>query len=178
MPWRSSAVILARQSAPSAQRVETVLEPVLIDHGGERADLLEVFAGRHPDAGFGAQPAPIIKPVLGDEAHAGGDVVAQPPIDLLGIEVLAVGMADREIVPAYLAFSAIGDADAAQVSAAERPAGAHIGAQPIVACLGVERDDADAAEIGSSVGGVQSLTPVSGCMRCLLGARCGPPSCA
>jgi hypothetical protein len=85
-PLAQQRVVLARQSAPRAQRVEAVLEPVLVDHGRERADLLDLLG--HADACLGAQPSPVIESVLGDDPHTRGDVVTQPLIDLLGIEVL------------------------------------------------------------------------------------------
>jgi hypothetical protein len=94
---------------------------VFVDQRRERADLLELLAGRHADAGLGAKPAPIIETVLGDKAHAGGNVVAHPLIDLLSIKVVAVGMAQREIVGAGLAIGAVGSADAADVTLAEWP---------------------------------------------------------
>ena len=46
-----------------------------------------------------------------------------------------------------LAVGAIGHADAADVSAAPRPAGAAVGAQALVVRLGVERDDAHTAQV-------------------------------
>ena len=74
----SSAIVLAGKAAPGAERVEAVSVAVFVNDGGERADLLEALGRRHLDAGFGAQPAPIIKTVLRDDAHAGGDEIAQP----------------------------------------------------------------------------------------------------
>ena len=63
---------------------------VLVDHGRERADLFELVGGRHQDAAVGAQPAPIVETVHGDEAHAGCDVILEPAVDLGGIEIVAV----------------------------------------------------------------------------------------
>ena len=76
------------------------------------------------------------------------DVVSQPPEDLLAIEVLAVGVAQREIVRADFAFGAIGNADAADVSVTEWPAGPAVGEQSAVLGLGIERNDADATQVG------------------------------
>ena len=89
-------LVLAGEPAPGAERVEAVAIAVLVDHGRERADLFEPLGRRHLDAGLGAQPSPIVETVLGDDAHAGIDVVSQPLEDLLAIKVLAVGMAQRE----------------------------------------------------------------------------------
>ena len=135
-PWRS------------ADGVEAVFELVLVDHGRERADFFELFGWWHQDAAVGAQPAPIVETVHGDDAHAGGDLVLEPAVDLRGIEIFAVGMAQREIDAADLAALAPGDADAADIAVAPRPRRAAIGAQPCVVGLGVERDDADAAQVG------------------------------
>ena len=71
-------------------------------------------------------------------------VVLQPPEDLLAIEVLAVGMAQREIVRADFAVGAIGNADTADIAVTEWPARPAVRKQPLVLGLGVERDDADA----------------------------------
>ena len=65
----SSAVSLPGKSAPVAQCVEAVAEAVLVDQGRQRADLFELLGRRHRDAEIGAQPAPIIEPVLGDECE-------------------------------------------------------------------------------------------------------------
>ena len=54
---------------------------------------------------------------------------------------------------ANVAVGAIGDADAADMSVAPRPGRAAIGAQPLVVRLGVERDDADTAQIGQLCAG-------------------------
>ena len=75
-------------------------------------------------------------------------MVFQPAGDVFALEVLAVGMAQREIVAANAAVVAPGDADAADITAAPRPGRTAIGAQALVVRLGVERDDADAAQIG------------------------------
>ena len=76
----------------------------------------------------------------------------QPAKDLLAIEVLAVGMAHRDVDRADLAALAPGNADAADMPAAPRPGRAAIGAQALVVRLGVERDDADTAQIGQLFG--------------------------
>ena len=146
-----------------ADGVEAVLELVLVDHGRERADLFELVGGRHQDAAVGAQPAPIIETVHGDEAHAGGDVVLEPAIDLGGIEIVAVGMAHRDVDRADLAAFAPGDADAADIAAMPRPGRAAVGAQALVVRLGVDRDDADAAQIGQ-LGGWAPMGPGGGFM--------------
>ena len=74
-------------------------------------------------------------------------MVSQPPEDLLTIKVFAVGVAQREIVRADFAFGAIGNADAADVSVAECPAGSAAGEQSAVPGLGIERNDVDAAQV-------------------------------
>jgi hypothetical protein len=66
---------------------------------------------------------------------------------LLWIEIGAVGMADREIVRANVRANMVGDADAADITITKRPARAHLGVQTIVVRLGVERDQADAAQV-------------------------------
>ena len=86
-------LILAGQAVAAAQRVEAVGELVLIDHGRERADLLEPVGWRHHHATFGAQPAEIINSVMGDDADAGCDQILEPAIDPIGIEIVGVGMA-------------------------------------------------------------------------------------
>ena len=67
----SSAVVLAGQAAPGTERVETVAVAILVDDGGERADLFQALGRRHPDVGLGAQPTKIIQSVLRDDAHVG-----------------------------------------------------------------------------------------------------------
>ena len=141
-------LVLAGEAAPGAERVEAVGEAVLVDEGRERADLLEAIGRRHQDAGFGAQPAPIIEAVLGDDAHVGRDQVPQPLKDLLADRNSGVGMAQREIMRADVAVGAVGNADAADVSVAPTASRTAIGAQPLVLRLGVERDDAGAAQVG------------------------------
>ena len=79
------------------------------------------FGWRHQDAAIGAQPAPIVETVHGDEAHAGCDVILEPAVDLGGIEIVAVGMAQRNIDRADLAAFAPGDADAADIAVAPWP---------------------------------------------------------
>ena len=66
----------------------------------------------------------------------------EPAVDLGGIEIVAVGMAQRNVERANVAVGAPGDADAADITIAPRPGRAAIGAQPLVTRLGVERDDA------------------------------------
>ena len=56
-------------------------------------------------------------------------------------------MADWKIESAHITIGAEGDGDSADVAGAEWPTGAHVGAEPIVLCLGVNRDDVDAAQI-------------------------------
>ena len=80
--------------------------------------------------------------------HAGIDVVLQPTEDLLTVEVVAVGVAQREIVGADLTIGVIGNRETTDVSAAQRPAGAALGEQSAVLGLDVERNHAHAAQVG------------------------------
>ena len=89
--------IFAREAAPGTERVETVGEAVLVNESCKRADLLQPLGRRHLDAGFGAQPAPVVETVLGDEAHVGRDQIPQPAVDLRGIEIVGVGVAQRDV---------------------------------------------------------------------------------
>ena len=75
-------------------------------------------------------------------------MVPRPLEDLLAAKVLAVGMAQGKIVAANAAFVAPGNADAADVAAMPRPCRAAICAQALVVRLGIERDDADATQVG------------------------------
>ena len=122
--------VLAWKAAPSTERVEAVGEAIFVDEGCERADLFEAIGGRHQDVAIGAQPAPIIKAVLGDEANVGRDQILQPVEDLSGIEVVGVGVAQREIMRADAVVCAVGNADAADISAAPRPSRTTIGRSP------------------------------------------------
>jgi hypothetical protein len=54
-------------------------------------------------------------------------------------------MPHRKIESAHLPLGAKGDANAAEVSAAERPAGSHVGSEPIISCLCIKRNDTGAA---------------------------------
>ena len=148
MPCAKQRLIFAGQPAPGAQRVQAIAITILVHHVREGADLFQAFARRHADAGLGAQPTPIVKTVLSDKVHVGGDVVAQPLVDLFGIEVLCVGMTDREIEPTHLAVSAKSDAYATEVPTAKGPPGTHVSAQPIILRLCVEREDANTAQVG------------------------------
>ena len=67
---------------------------------------------------------------------------------------------------ADLAVRAPGDADAADVAAAPRPGRAAIGAQALVVRLGVERDDADAAQIGQLGRWLPSVHLYAADLRC------------
>jgi hypothetical protein len=75
-------------------------------------------------------------------------MVLQPAGDVLAVKVLAVGMAQREIVAANAAVIAPGNADPADMAVAPWPGRTATCPQPRVAGLGVERDDADAAQVG------------------------------
>ena len=107
--FAQQAFVLARQSAPFAQRVEAVAISVFVDQGGERADLFDAVARRHADIGFGAQPSPVVETVLRDEAQTGGDVILEPGVDLLGRKILCVGMSDRNIEAVHLIINVVGD---------------------------------------------------------------------
>ena len=72
----------------------------------------------------------------------------QPPKYLGRIEVGTIGMTKRKIVRADIAAFAIGDTDTTNIALAGCPAGAFVRAQPIVARLGIERDDAGASQVG------------------------------
>ena len=71
-------------------------------------------------------------------------MVSQPLEDLLAIEVLAVGMAQREIVRADFAAGAVGNADTADIAVTEWPARPAVRNQPFILGLGIERDDTGA----------------------------------
>ena len=75
-------------------------------------------------------------------------MVSQPAGDVLALEVLAVGMAQREIIAANAAVVAPSNADAADIPAAPGPRRTTVCAQALVVRFGVDRDDADAAQIG------------------------------
>ena len=81
-------------------------------------------------------------------------MILEPAVDLRGIEVVAVGMAHRDVDRADLAALAPGDADAADIAVAPRPGRAAIGLQARVVRLGVERDDAHTAQIGQLLRGL------------------------
>ena len=106
-------LVLAGQAVAAAERVEAVGELVLVDHGRERAGLLEPVGWRHHHATFRAQPAEIIDSVMGDDADVGCDQILEPAIDPIGIEIVGVGMAQRNVDRSDLAVRAPGDADAA-----------------------------------------------------------------
>src|SRR5262249_12632480 len=116
--------ILAGELAPGAQRLEGIAMAVFVHHGRERADLLDLIGGWHCDAGVGAEPAPVVKAVLGNKADARGDVVTDPLEDVGRIEVWRVGVADREVMRADRAFGVVGDAHTADVAVAPGPGGA------------------------------------------------------
>ena len=107
--------ILARQAAPGAEGVEAIVKTVFINQRRQCADFLEAIGWRHLNIAVGAQPAPVVEPVLGDEAHVGRDQIPQPTEDPCGIEVVAVGVAERKIVGADVALRAVGHADAGDV---------------------------------------------------------------
>ena len=67
--------VFAGKPAPFAQRLEAVAKAVLVDQRRQRADLFELLGRRHRHAEIGAQPAPIIKTVLRDEANAGSEQI-------------------------------------------------------------------------------------------------------
>ena len=140
--------VLAGQAVAFADRVEIVLELVLVDQRLGRADVFEPRARRHQDAGLAAQPAEIIDAVEGDELRTCRDMILDPLKDLLAIEIVAVGMRDREIVRLHFAFAPIGDADAADVAAVPWPGRADPGGYAVVLGLDVEPDLIDAAQIG------------------------------
>jgi hypothetical protein len=140
-------LVLAGQATPLAQGIKAIAETVLIDDRRQRAELLELLGWRHQDAGLGADPAPVIESVLGDDAYAGGDQVAQPCKQLHRIEIGAVEMANRKIAGANIAALTPSNADAADIALPSCPAGAHIGAQAIVLGLEIKGDDTDAAQI-------------------------------
>src|SRR5262249_48795288 len=119
-----------------------------IDHGGERADFLDAFARRHVYIAIDAQPSPIIQTILRDEAQIGRDVILEPSVDLLGCEVLAVGMSDRNVERLNVRFDAIGDAYAADVALPCSPAAAAISSESVILGLGVDCDQADTTQIG------------------------------
>ena len=109
-PWR--AVNLAMTVGVTLLFASHVLSNLAVIH------VFEPFGWWHQNAAIGAQPAPIVETVHGDEAHAGRDQVLEPAVDLGGMEVVAVGMAQRNIDRANVAVRAPGDADAADMAVA------------------------------------------------------------
>ena len=83
-----------------------------------------------------------------NEAQAGSDVIFEPCVNLLRIEIFAVGMAQREIMRTNLAVGAVSDADATDVAVTPWPARPAVRDQPAVHGLAIERNQADPAEIG------------------------------
>src|SRR5262249_61209442 len=139
---------LAGQSTRGAQRIKAVIEAILVDQRRQCADLFEPLGRRHLDASLGAQPAPVVETVLGDDAHLGCGQILQPREHSRRIEVLAVEMADREIVAANAGVITPSNADPADIPAAPGPRRTTICAYSIVARLNVERDDPDPTQIG------------------------------
>src|SRR5262249_38244032 len=146
--FAQQAFILARQSTPFAKCFEPVLISIFINHGGERADLLDAFAWRHVHIAINAQPSPIIQTILCEEAQIRRDVILEPSVDLLGCEVLAVGMSDWNVERLNVRFDAIGDAYASDVALPCSPAAAAISTKPSTRGLGVDRAQADTTQIG------------------------------
>jgi len=101
--------VLAGDSAPLAQRVETVVVAVFIDYGGERANFLQLFGRRHRHPEIGGQPTPVEPAVLRDEVHAGCDVVLEPSHHCITVDVLGVGVLQREVMCVHLTIDAICD---------------------------------------------------------------------
>src|SRR5262249_38494865 len=89
-----------------------------------------------------------IEAVLGDDLHTRCDQIAQPVDDLLAVEVLTVGVAQRDVDRVNNAVGAPRNANACDVPAMPRPSGAALGMQPLVLGLGIESDNADAAQVG------------------------------
>ena len=115
--------------------------------GRKRADLLEPIGRRHHDVAFRAQPSPIIETVLGDECAR-----RTRPNPLASEDLSQSKFWCRDDAAANsvrdAAVRALGNADAADMSAAPRPGRTAVGAQPLVVRLGVERDDAGATQVG------------------------------
>ena len=99
-----------------------------------------MFGRRHQDSAVAAQPAPIVKSILSDDAHAGRRQILHPREDLRRIEVLAVGMTDRKVVRADFAIGAVSNADTTDIAVTERPARPAV-CQPFISGLSIERDD-------------------------------------
>src|SRR5262249_27221182 len=140
--------VFTGQTAPGTQCVEPVVEAVLVDEGGEGADLLQPLGWWHQDSAVATQPTPVVQTVLGDEAHVTCDVVAQPLVDLPRIEILTVGMADRKVMRADFAAGAVSDTDSTDMPSAPGPRRTTVREQAFVLALGIDRDDADATQIG------------------------------
>src|SRR6516162_3824141 len=140
--FKQQSLVFARQAAPLTQRLEAVAMPVLVDQGGERADLLDSVAWRHEHAAFGAQPAPIVQTVLGNEAQIGGDEILEPAIHPLGGKVVGVGMLDRNVQRAQHAVGAVGDAYSANVPLPCGPSAAAISRKRDIVRLDIECSDA------------------------------------
>ena len=105
--------VLAGNPTPFAEFREAVAVPILVNHCRECTDLLEAL--RYPDIGFDAQPAKVIEPVLRDDSNIGRDQIPQPRKDAGGVEIVAIGVTEREIIRLNISAFAPGDADTADM---------------------------------------------------------------
>src|SRR5262249_43852771 len=123
--------VLTGKITPGTESVEIVGEAVLVNQRRQCEDLFEPFGRRHLQAEVCPQPAVIVEPVLRDDANAGRQQIRQPSNNVLAREVLAVGMAQRNIDGADLTISAPSNADATDVSVAPGPRRTTVCAQAI-----------------------------------------------